>query len=292
MIGKPVTASNVARKSVTITCEECLESYEATLTAYGTAVAEAVAKDDPALAARARGNALRNLEQQAPVEPCPRCGTLQAAMVRRLFEHPMHAGARRRHDDSPATVNSPYARAVRLVARHVSVDEIRERIAVDDEDRELWDALLMAFVTDDVYTAVDGRFAAFMAGLSEGERLAYFLRRRRGLSPGAASAALQNLYGADEATARIILSRLKQDRDKGEGSAGLMAAGLVLVLVTGLAAFVLGIAVPFFKSALAPKPVAEEELRIEMPMPRAWASPTGREDQGPRPVGSSPRRDR
>lgn len=287
---KLVTVGNTAERKLEVPCESCLETYSVTLRASGSYSGESRDRNDPALAAKARRIAEENLGQLEPMEACPRCGFLQGAMVERTFTLPVHAGMRRRYDECADTVNSPYARARRLHARKVSADAIREIVAVSDEVRETWDAIVMAFVTDETYNAIGGRQAALFASMTEGELLAYFLRRRLGLSAARAAGTLESLYGLPPESASALLHRLQLDGARRDGSAGLVAAGFVLVLAAALVAFVFGVAVPFVRRALNPPPPAEQELKLEFPTQRAWASPTGREDEGPRPVGSTGKR--
>lgn len=269
------TAGKVVERVVDVTCEECLERYPVTLRATGSARGES--RGAAELEREAETAARRNLAQLAPMEACPRCGFMQAAMVERMFRHPMHASLRKRYDDSQETVNSPYGRALRLRARGMDVDAIGRLLLVDDANAALWQSFLAALVTDEMYNARAGTLAARLASASEGERLAHWLLGRRRLDPRAVEKALEKLYGLPPRAARDVSRRVWEQGPRGERSLGLVAAGLLVLAFGALLAFVFGVAIPYFKEAMKPKPV-EPDIKLMFPVaPHYRLTPGGQQ---------------
>ncbi|MFN7975833.1 MAG: hypothetical protein U0166_26435 [Acidobacteriota bacterium] len=268
------TVGGVAERVVEVTCDQCLERYEVRMRAYGSARGDSGDEEEQRRVAERISR--ENLALQEAMEACPSCGCYGEAMVARMFEHPMHVGLKRRYDGDPDAVNSPYARAVRLFERGMEVDRIGELLP----ESALLASILRAFVMDDSWSAVGGRLAGRMASLSEGQRLAGFLIRRRRMTSKQVVDALGEIYGVDATTARSIARTLRTDRARREGSASMAVLGIASLGIAGVFAIVFGLVIPIVRAAKEPPP--PEPIHADFPTQTYWASPVGREDAGPR----------
>ena len=271
-----MTAGSVAEKDVRIPCEECQESYDVHLKAYGSARGSS---DDPeALSRKAQAIADKNLEGLTPMEACPRCGHLQGDMVERTFMDPRQAGARRRWDGCRRAINSPFARALRLHARGRSIDEIAARLSADEELR----ALLELLERDPHYEASPRsararRIARSAASFSEGERLAACLQRRR-VPPPQVRSSLSLHYGLSPEAAADVVERLKSDRGLSGGSINMAALGVIMLLFGAVIAFLLGVVAPLVREARRPKPAEPDHLSF--PSQIHYSHPRDLQEQG------------
>ena len=259
---RSVTIGATATRTDRLVCPSCSRAYEATLTALGSVTGLAASRDDPALAAKAQGVAEANLARLNALEPCPGCGRYTDDMVHRVFRDAAHASVKRRYDEAMAAVNSPFARARRLATAGVGTAEIEEALRTDVEAWPLLFDIIQALGEDPIFSARDTATVA----LTEGELLVEYLRARHGMDPVAIEEALAGIYRADERLAERMVDRVVVDRRRREGSLGLLAAGIAVMVVGAVLAFVLAFVLPAARKALAEKARREEKLR-NLPKP-------------------------